>query len=348
MLHNEPWSYDKHLIMFQRYNRDTVLKDYKLNETALWVQVHNIPLGYMDREIAEEICITVGKVVKTEGLRELWGDSFIRVRVTVDITQPFCRRRVVTLEIGTKSWVSFRYERLPNLCYWCTCLDHDDKDCKVWLKNDGNSNLRKKKYDLSICVKLVYSSNKNVIYVPGYVESRKSRLIKPSSLSKGQSQAMVKETIPKAPSPSTTETASENLEPSINADDSIHSRSTASNSVIESDPLQPNNGKEDFLERIEELDKDMERFELTENDDLGPNLTIRTMGGPSLDSNVSVAKPTRWARIVRPSTSYEDSYSLEHLGKRSNLFYIDEHLVQKRMTQDATLDKQICFYSGGG
>lgn len=151
---------------------------------------------------------------------------------------------------------------------------------------------------------------------------------------------MAKETIPKAPSPSTTEMASENLEPSINADDSIHSRSTASNSVIESDPLQPNNGKEDFLERIEELDKDMERFELTENDDLGPNLTIRTMGGPSLDSNVSVAKPTRWTRIVRPSTSYEDSYLLGHLGKCSNLLYIDEHLVQKRMTQDATLDNK--------
>ena len=51
----------------------------KLNEMALWVQVHNIPLGYMDREIAEEICTTVGKVVKIEGLRELGGDSFIRL-----------------------------------------------------------------------------------------------------------------------------------------------------------------------------------------------------------------------------------------------------------------------------
>ena len=27
VLQNEPWSYDKHLIVFQRYNRDTVLDD---------------------------------------------------------------------------------------------------------------------------------------------------------------------------------------------------------------------------------------------------------------------------------------------------------------------------------
>ena len=182
----------------------------------------------MDRETAEEICITVGKVVKTEGLRESRGDGFIRVKVTVDITQPLCWGRVVTLETGTKSWVSFRYERLPNLRYWCGCLDHDDKDCEVWLKNDGSSDLRKKKYDSSIRAKPVFSSSKNVIYVPGYAESRKSRSVKPSPVSRSQSQATAKETIPKAPSSSTTETASENPGPSINADDSIHSRSTAS------------------------------------------------------------------------------------------------------------------------
>ena len=82
----------------------------------------------------------------------------------------------------------------------------------------------------------------------------------------------------------------------------------------------------------------MERFELTEIDGLGPNLTTRNTGRPSLDSNVSIAKPTRWTRIVRPSTSHEDSFPLEHLGKRCSLSHTNEHPVQKRKTQDATLD----------
>lgn len=50
VLQNEPWSFDKHLIVFQRYNKDMILEDYKLNEASLWVQVHNISMGYMDRE----------------------------------------------------------------------------------------------------------------------------------------------------------------------------------------------------------------------------------------------------------------------------------------------------------
>lgn len=47
------------------------------------------------------------------------GGNFIRVRVTLDINLPLCRGRVVTLECGDKRWVAFKYERLPNLCYWC-------------------------------------------------------------------------------------------------------------------------------------------------------------------------------------------------------------------------------------
>ena len=103
VLQNEPWSFDKHLIVFQHSNKDTVLKNYSLTEAALWVQVHNIPLGFMDRETAEEICLIVGKVVKSVGSKDLGGDGFIRVRVIVDVTQPLCRGRVMTLENGTKT-----------------------------------------------------------------------------------------------------------------------------------------------------------------------------------------------------------------------------------------------------
>ena len=53
--------------------------------------------------------------------------------------------RVVTLESGAKTWVSFKYKQLSNLCYWCGCLDHDDKDYEVWIDSDGTLDLKKKK-----------------------------------------------------------------------------------------------------------------------------------------------------------------------------------------------------------
>ena len=59
----------------------------------------------------------------------------MRVRVLIDITKPLCRGRKVTLEDGTTHWVSFKYEQLPNFCYWCGKLTHGDKDCPLWLAN---------------------------------------------------------------------------------------------------------------------------------------------------------------------------------------------------------------------
>ena len=38
------------------------------------------------------------------------------------------------MEEGKKSWIAFRYERLPNFCYWCGCLDHAEKVCDDGLK----------------------------------------------------------------------------------------------------------------------------------------------------------------------------------------------------------------------
>lgn len=54
--------------------------------------------------------------------------------MAVDITKPLCRGRKVTWDQTEKGWVSFLYERLPNICYWCGHLSHD---CVLWLSSKG-------------------------------------------------------------------------------------------------------------------------------------------------------------------------------------------------------------------
>ena len=36
--------------------------------------------------------------------------------------------------------MSFLYEHLPIFCYWCGKLDHDEKDCRLWIQNNGSLN----------------------------------------------------------------------------------------------------------------------------------------------------------------------------------------------------------------
>ncbi|KAK7821541.1 hypothetical protein CFP56_037582 [Quercus suber] len=57
----------------------------------------------------------------------------MRVKVKVDIAKPFCHGRLITLKNGEKTWVVFKYARLPNFCFWCGRLSHGDRDCLLWV-----------------------------------------------------------------------------------------------------------------------------------------------------------------------------------------------------------------------
>ena len=130
IIQNQPWSFDKHLVVLQSYVNYTPIQDLDFSRATFWVQVHNIPIRYLTKKVAECICETVGEVHKSTGEVNEDVGNFIQVRVTLDINLPLCRGRVVTLESGDKRWVSFKYERLSNLCYWCGRLNHDDKSCE--------------------------------------------------------------------------------------------------------------------------------------------------------------------------------------------------------------------------
>ena len=63
ILSNEPWSFDKHLMVLQRCDKDTPVEDLMFNCTSFWVQVHDIPIRFMNQKVAEGICSTIGTVI---------------------------------------------------------------------------------------------------------------------------------------------------------------------------------------------------------------------------------------------------------------------------------------------
>ena len=62
----EPWSFDKHLIVVSKYDNETVMESSNLTTVAFWVQIHDIPLRFRNRGVAEQICEPIGTVMQTE------------------------------------------------------------------------------------------------------------------------------------------------------------------------------------------------------------------------------------------------------------------------------------------
>ena len=54
---------------------------------------------------------------------------FMRVHVALPISKPIRRGGYIVGSDGGKSWISFKYERLPIFCHYCGILGHDLKHC---------------------------------------------------------------------------------------------------------------------------------------------------------------------------------------------------------------------------
>ena len=173
ILVSEPWSFDRHLVILQRLESSTSLQALKLNLVSIWVQVHHIPVCLLNRGVAEDLCEAIGVVDRSAKDTEVDRGSFFRVRVRIDISLPLCRGRVLALEDGEDCWVSFKYERLPNICYWCGCLDHSDRDCEKWIESDGTLDSREREYGPWIRAEPTQGRWKPVVVVPGFYEARK-------------------------------------------------------------------------------------------------------------------------------------------------------------------------------
>ena len=81
ILQGESWSFDRHLVILQRYEIDTLITDLLFDKVSLWVQVHDIPVHYLNRDVAKKLCELVDEVDRTLEILEVEGGSFIRVQV---------------------------------------------------------------------------------------------------------------------------------------------------------------------------------------------------------------------------------------------------------------------------
>ncbi|XVF23598.1 hypothetical protein REPUB_Repub13aG0053100 [Reevesia pubescens] len=99
----------------------------------------------MRREVAEQIGNRLGTFMESDLGDESggWG-RFLRFKVSIDVGKPMIRGVWVTDGLTKeKYFTKLKYERLPNLCFWCGCLGHVDKDCE---SKDADVNSSRKPY----------------------------------------------------------------------------------------------------------------------------------------------------------------------------------------------------------
>jgi len=98
--------------------RSLDVKNLVFDRTDFWIQLHDFPIRSLNVRVARDVVLIAVVVVGTDaGSDECEESYFMRVRVGIDITKPFCKGRNIVLRSGEENWVNFKHERLPNVCY---------------------------------------------------------------------------------------------------------------------------------------------------------------------------------------------------------------------------------------
>ena len=92
VLEFEPWSYDKHLVAFERVFDIELVPFLDFSRATFWVQIHNIPERSLKVEVGELIGMSIGRVIQVADPEDDDADSeFLRVRINIDISKPLLR-----------------------------------------------------------------------------------------------------------------------------------------------------------------------------------------------------------------------------------------------------------------
>ncbi|XP_019177857.1 PREDICTED: uncharacterized protein LOC109173053 [Ipomoea nil] len=130
VLNDGPWFFEQNRLVLAKTQPDIPPMVIPLNIADFWIQIHDLPLGFFSEKSISAIGNFIGEFISIdEAALSGWLKSFIRIQVRIDISKPLVSQKRIKRNGGDWSWISFKYERLPNFCFICGLIGHTEKFC---------------------------------------------------------------------------------------------------------------------------------------------------------------------------------------------------------------------------
>ena len=133
---NGPWNFDNNLLLLCRWRKGFKAANIIFSHSPFWVQVWGVPFELMTEDTGKDIGNTMGMFVEMD--KRSWQmeqAKFMRIRVELPINRPLRRGGYLRTMEGEKTWVTFKYERLPTICFACGRIGHDVRHCEVAIES---------------------------------------------------------------------------------------------------------------------------------------------------------------------------------------------------------------------
>lgn len=136
VLREGPWRFDDFLMAFKEVKGPMPGKD-ELTSVPFWVQLFGLPSKWQNDRMVRYVGSLLGDVLDSDPtVRRLDStrEYFLRVRVDLSILSEIPRGTV--LRYGKEEYLlSFKFERLPNFCFYCGFVDNVVMDCEKLIED---------------------------------------------------------------------------------------------------------------------------------------------------------------------------------------------------------------------
>lgn len=120
-----PWRHKGDAVIFVAYDGIRRISEVAINSIALWVRIYDIPITMITEGFARALGGKIGRVLEVGHA----VNNYKRVRV--DFALEKIIMRMVQQKVQGHDEMEFlvRYENIPNFCFGCGRIGHDQCEC---------------------------------------------------------------------------------------------------------------------------------------------------------------------------------------------------------------------------
>jgi len=130
ILLGNPWTFRNSWLIIKPWDREVDPKFITFDEAPIWVKLWGLPSHCKTKLMGESLRPLMGTVEASKLYEYPGRNIIIKIKVSINVHNHICIGIHVGNPIDGTTWVDFRYENLPFVCFNCGLLGHGEKLCQ--------------------------------------------------------------------------------------------------------------------------------------------------------------------------------------------------------------------------